>query len=76
MKYTKSEDEMRMKFDFIEKTRFIISQAVADIEDDEIVKSVEVTMKGAPIVSFKDGTRAVLSWKEIIKGAKQAKEDL
>lgn len=65
-----------MKFDFIEKNRFIISQAVADIEDDEIVKSVELTMKGAPIVSFKDGTRAVLPWKEIIEGAKQAKEKL
>lgn len=65
-----------MKFNFIEKNCFIISQQVADIEDDEIVKSVELTIKGAPIVSFKDGTRAVLSWKEIIDGAKNAKEQL
>lgn len=63
-----------MKFNFIEKNCFIISQQVADIEDDEIVKSVELTMKGAPIVSFKDGTRAVLSWNEIIDGAKKAKK--
>ena len=63
-----------MKFDFLGEYCFIISQAVADIEEDEVVKSVELTMKGAPIVSFKDGTRAVLPWKEIIEGAKQAKE--
>lgn len=65
-----------MKFDFIEKNRFIISQAVADIEDDESVKSVEVMMKGTLIVSFKDGTRKVLPWEEIIEEAKQAKEQL
>lgn len=65
-----------MKFDFLEKNSLIISQAVVDVEDDEIVKSVEVTMQCVPIVYFKDGTHAVLSWNEIIDGAKQAKEQL
>lgn len=63
-----------MKFDFLEKNRFIISQAVADIQNDERVKSVEVMMKGNLIVLFKDGTRKVLPWEEIIEESKQAKE--
>lgn len=63
-----------MKFDFLEKNSLIISRIVGDVEDDEIVKSIAITMNGAPIVLFKDGTRAVLSWNEIIDGAKKAKE--
>lgn len=51
----------------LRKDEMIVQNYVGEVQDSkDEVESICVTMNFAPIVNFKDGTKVVFSWAEIV----------